>query len=367
MPEQVDVDTLRDWLDQARPVLVLDIRRSKDRTEWWIPGSLHRDIYDAVRADDPSVLADLENPGGQPLVVVCYQGQTSQKAAKRLAARGWQVFSLAGGMQAWSLAWNTATFTVLPAVIVQVRRTGKGCLSYLIVSAGEAVVIDAAVAPRVYLDLAAEHKATIRYVLDTHVHADHLSRSRQLAQEAGAILCLPRQQRVQFDYHPLDADTPISFGASVLRTIPTPGHTLESVCYLLDDQALFTGDTLFLQGVGRPDLQRGASEAPHHASLLYRSLQQLATLAPTLWVLPAHTAEPVPFDRRILTRPLGQIFLALGGLLDSEETFLHHLLAHLPETPPNYTQILAWNEQGELPPGDPTALEAGSNRCAVQI
>jgi glyoxylase-like metal-dependent hydrolase (beta-lactamase superfamily II) len=142
-----------------------------------------------------------------------------------------------------------------------VRRTGKGCLSYLIGANGEAAVVDAALAPAVYLRLAQQQGWRITAVLDTHIHADHLSRSRALADQTNATLYLPAQERVVFPFTPLcDGDT-VGIGASLLTAVHTPGHTLESTCYLLDEGLLFTGDTLFLAAVGRPDLEARPGEA----------------------------------------------------------------------------------------------------------
>src|SRR5438552_467604 len=111
-------------------------------------------------------------------------------------------------MQAWSLAWNTAEIPTNAPRVIQVRRTGKGCLSYLIGADGAAVVIDAAVNPEVYLDLANQQGWRITAVLDTHIHADHLSRSRVLSEQANASLYLPAQERVVFPFTSLrDGDT----------------------------------------------------------------------------------------------------------------------------------------------------------------
>src|SRR5205814_1694392 len=118
-------------------------------------------------------------PREWPVVAVCAQGRTSVVAADYLRGLGFRAFSLRGGMRAWSEAWNIAPVP-LPAggpTVIQVRRAGKGCLSYLVVSEGRAAVIDPAVAPGVYLDLARRHGAEIEAVLDTHVHADHVSRA----------------------------------------------------------------------------------------------------------------------------------------------------------------------------------------------
>src|SRR2546430_12283750 len=113
---------------------------------------------------------------------------------------------LEGGMRAWSLAWNTAEVSCpgSTARIVQLRRTGKGCLSYLIGSNGAAVVIDASLDPQVYHRLADEHGLRIRTLLQTHADADHLVPARALADDTGARLYFPATDRVSFEYAPLN-------------------------------------------------------------------------------------------------------------------------------------------------------------------
>jgi rhodanese-related sulfurtransferase len=147
--DTISVETLRERLAQGQPITVLDIRQTNDRAEWFIPGSVHLDAYDALKANDPNALADLDLPSDRPVVTVCGVGKTSLIAAQQLRARGLEVMSLEGGMKSWSLAWNTAEVPLSRKVarVIQVRRTGKGCLSYLIGSGEEAVVIDPALEP----------------------------------------------------------------------------------------------------------------------------------------------------------------------------------------------------------------------------
>jgi len=359
-------DDLRRLLERGAPITVLDVRPTAERAEWCIPGSVHADAYDALRRGDPTALADFHPTNGHPVVTVCAAGKTSMLAAERLRARGLDAVSLEGGMRAWSLAWNTAELPCpgSTARIVQLRRTGKGCLSYLIGSNGDAVVIDASLDPQVYRRVADEHGWRIRTVLETHVHADHLSRARALAADTGARLCLPTTDRISFEYAPVkDGDT-VRVGSAGLRVFHTPGHTPESACYLLDERALFTGDTLFLAAVGRPDLEATPDESQRRAQLLHASLRRLVALPPDILVLPAHTSEPVAFDGRPIGTTLGEIRERLPLLRETEEAFVSYLLSRIPPTPPNYHRIVALNEAGTLP-DDPTELEAGANRCAV--
>lgn len=363
----IDVETLRTWLEEGRPVMVLDIRPTQERAEWAIPGSVHVDAYDTLKAHDPDALAGLEFPGNVPVVTVCAAGKTSLIAAELLQARGIQAHSLEGGMKAWSLAWNSAEVS-LPgsaAHVIQVRRTGKGCLSYILGSEDVAAVIDPALPSEIYLYLAQVHGWRITSVLETHIHADHLSRARDLAERSHATLLLPDQQRVSYPFTPVHHGEQIPLGAVHLTALHTPGHTPESTCYLLDGSALFTGDTLFLDAVGRPDLHADVEEARHKAHALYRSLQDLLQLSTETVVLPCHTSQPIAFDHRPVSATLGEVKKRLRTLPTVEAAFVASILARIPPTPPNYERIIAYNEAGELPEERATDLEAGANRCAI--
>lgn len=371
MIDTISVDALRGMLERGEPVTVLDIRRGEQRAEWAIPGSLHADVYDALWAGNERVLDDVALPEGRPVIAVCNVGQTSQMAANLLRRRGVEALSLEGGMRAWSLAWNTAE---LPAEgregrqtsVVQVRRTGKGCLSYLIGSEGKAAVVDPSVDAETYVELAAARGFQIVAVLDTHVHADHLSRARALAALTGAELYLPEQKRVRFPFRPVNDGDVLTIGGAKLEALRTPGHTFESTCYLLDRRRLLTGDTLFVNAVGRPDLKSdNPDETRARAEALYDSLERLFALPRDVAVLGCHTSEPIAFDQQPVAAPLGRVRAGIPLLAESKSRFVEQLLARIPPTPPNHLHIVAMNEAGEQPAGDPTALEAGANRCAA--
>lgn len=364
---EISAEDLRDALDHHEPLTILDVRTAADRAEWSIPGSLHVDAYERLKAGDRSALDGAVLPADRPVVTVCGAGIVSLVAADMLRERGIDVMSLRGGMKGWSLAWNTALVEMPDslATVIQVRRTGKGCLSYIVGCDGDAVVVDPALDPDVYLQLAAERGWTITRVIDTHVHADHLSRSRALADRAGATYLLPRQERVHFDYEPLDDGDTLQIGRSTLRAIATPGHTNESMSYLLDERALITGDTLFLTSVGRPDLEATAEESRARAAALYHSLRRIEQLRPDTIVLPGHVSEPISFDGTPLAAALAEIRSRVDLLREDEAGFVESILGRIPPTPPNHHAIVQANEVGVLPAGDVTQLEAGANRCAV--
>jgi glyoxylase-like metal-dependent hydrolase (beta-lactamase superfamily II)/rhodanese-related sulfurtransferase len=366
----IDVESLRQMLEQGAPVIVLDVRPEEQRTEWRIPGSIHFDAYEALKAKDPNAMEGVERVdlrGEVPVVTVCAAGNSSAVAAEQLRERGYEVLTLAGGMKSWSLAWNTAEVKLpqTEARVLQIRRTGKGCLSYLVGSDGEGAVIDASLDPEVYLGLAKEHGSKISHVLDTHVHADHLSRSRRLAELVGATLHRPEGAPVSYPFSALEDGDALEVGLATLEAVGTPGHTPESTSYLLDRRALFTGDTLFLSAVGRPDLDATPEGSREKARELYRSLKRLLALGPETLVLPGHTSEPVAFDGDPLCAPLSEVRKNIRVLRENEDVFVETIAGRVAPTPSNFERIIELNRAGVSSEGDPTELEAGANRCAA--
>ena len=361
--ERTSVSELQELLAAGRPVTMVDVRSLAD-VDWAIPGSILVDAHDALKAGHLGPLAQLNLPPG-PVVTVCAMGNTAAIATDLLRARGVEASTLDGGMRAWSLAWNIAESTVAGYEIVQVRRTGKGCLSYIVASQAEAVVIDASIEPDVYVRLLKQRGWRLVGVLDTHIHADHLSRSRLLAEREGVELCLPAQRRAHFPFRAIaDGDT-IPFGVAELVALLSPGHTADSTTYLLANVAAFTGDTMFLAGVGRPDLEGGdRNEVVTRVRLLHESIRRLLELPADALILPGHVSDPIPFDGRLLATRAGTIRDTVPLTRLDQDVFVEAILARIPPSPPNHAKIIELNERGELP-DDPSELEAGANRCAI--
>lgn len=182
-----------------------------------------------------------------------------------------------------------------------VRQLYTGCLSeaaYFIESNGEAAVIDPLRDIEVYLELARERKATIRYIFETHFHADFVSGHLDLAAATGATIVYGPPPGTKYPVHIAKDGEVFSIGNVSLEVLHTPGHTLESCCFLLKDEqgkdyAVFTGDTLFVGDVGRPDLAQKENEITMDdlAGMLYDSLQKkIIPLADDVLVYPAHGA-----------------------------------------------------------------------------
>ena len=216
-----------------------------------------------------------------------------------------------------------------------------------------------------YIWLAEGRNWRITRVLDTHVHADHLSRSRRLAELVGATLHMPEGSPVSYKFSDLADGDVLEVGSATLEAVRTPGHTPESTSYLLDGLALFTGDTLFLSAVGRPDLDATPEGSREKARDLYVSLRRLLVLGPETLVLPGHTSEPVAFDGKPIGAPLSEVRENVSVLREDEDAFVEGVAGRVSPTPSNFERIVELNRAGASPEDAPTELEAGANRCAA--
>ncbi len=180
-----------------------------------------------------------------------------------------------------------------------IKQLYTGCLSeaaYFIESDGEAAIVDPLRDIDVYIQLAREHNATIKYIFETHFHADFVSGHLDLAKATGATIVFGPETETAFPVRVATDGEVFSIGKLTIETLHTPGHTLESSCYLLKDgegknHCLFTGDTLFVGDVGRPDLaqKEEGMTMDDLAGMLYESLQaKIIPLEDEIIVYPAH-------------------------------------------------------------------------------
>lgn len=180
---------------------------------------------------------------------------------------------------------------------MNLKQIYTNCLSeasYFIESAGEAAIVDPIRDTESYLQIAKEHNAIIKYIFETHFHADFISGHLDLAKQTGATIIYGPSTKANFKFHLANDGEEFKIGKLTLKSIHTPGHTLESTCYLLNDESgkpycIFTGDTLFAGDVGRPDLSSGHLSKEELASILYDSIQnKILPLPDDLIVYPAH-------------------------------------------------------------------------------
>jgi len=234
-----------------------------------------------------------------------------------------------------------------------------GCLahaSYLLASDGEAVVVDPQRDVELYLKAAAEHRATIRHIFETHLHADFVSGHRELAARTGAKIYMGAQSGATFEHVLVSDGFELKFGKASIGVLETPGHTPESICLVVTEAetsrapwAVLTGDTLFIGDVGRPDL------SPQHtpaqlAGLLYDSLHtKLMTLPDSVLVYPAHGAGSLCGKNMRAERSstIGTERLTNYALqIKSREEFIRQLTSNLPARPEYFAKDAEINRTG---------------------
>lgn len=304
------------------------------------------------------------------VITVCRTGVRSLYALHELAENGLSVRSLSGGMVAWSNTYVIAEVPIPDALgsrVVQIRRLSKGCSSYVIADGNECVVVDPSSKIEEYVRTVKREGFNITHVIDTHKHADHISGARRLASATGAQLHLSPMDSYYFEgYRPLVNATSIGFegGHTEVKLIHTPGHTPGSMSLLVNDKLLMSGDTLFLDGIGRPDLQGSVEES---ARQLYRTSEKLFDeLDPEVMVLPAHFAPSTDLMVTApITAPISLVEERIRRANLSDPNSVTGLACNLPK-PANYETILKINSgQATFDPSLCDLLEEGPNRCAL--
>ena len=360
------------------PPRVLDVRNAEEFARWRVEGPHPIDVlnvpyFEFVEREEASVGKVTGWIGGRTgdLAVVCAEGGSSAYVAEILQGRGLPAVNLAGGMVAWGLGTTVRPVPASgPVRLWQVLRFGRGCLSYVVARGDDAMVVDAHRGLDAYRALLEQEGLRLRAVFDTHLHADHVSGGPALAQGAGV------------GYHAHSADfegatvpvenlvenRPVRVGRlEVLPIVPiaTPGHTPGSTSLLVADAFLLTGDTLFVDDVGRPDL---GGQAGAWARDLHRTLhERLRPLGDAMVVLPAHASGLAG------PGPAGAIAGVLGDLRSRNRAMRLDLDAFIREAehaagsaPPEYAKIRAINLGRETAAEtELTELELGKNQCAL--
>ncbi len=381
---------LKRMLDTGERFYLLDVRNDDEFRRWRIEGrttppTLHIPYFVAVEDPDRFV-AEVERniPKDTLVVAVCAKGDSSLWVANEfLRPRGYQIVNLEGGMIAWGSFYDAHEIAESAddvVRIIQLERTARGCLHYIVNYDGDkAIVIDP---PRHFervLEITQERGWRITHIFDTHAHADHISGGPALSKLTGAPYYLHPYDGIHpidvlpatISYEPLWDGMTFPLGEATLKALHIPGHTLGNIAYLLEGKRryLFTGDSIFIISIARPDLGgRGETWSP----IWYDTLtQRLLTLPDEVVILPGH------FSQHKEAREDGSFAATLGELKRSNEDlrkvmtmskdeFVAYMLSSLPEFPPQYVDIKRVNA-GLLVPDEEKAneLELGKNICAL--
>src|SRR5688572_4788036 len=276
---------------------------------------------------------------------------------------------------------------------MKIEQIYTGCLAqgaYYIESEGEAVIIDPLREVEPYFQKAERNNARIKYVLETHFHADFVSGHLDLSKKTGAPIVYGPNAKPSFEFYSAKDGEELKVGKATIKVLHTPGHTMESTCYLLKDEkgkdvGLFSGDTLFIGDVGRPDLaQKVASDLTQDklAGYLFDSLRnKIMPLADDIIVYPAHGAGSACGKNmsKETTDTLGhqkQTNYALRSTMTKEE-FIHEVTSGLVPPPAYFPLNVMMNIQGYdsidtvLARGqhalDPQAFETAANETGALL
>jgi glyoxylase-like metal-dependent hydrolase (beta-lactamase superfamily II)/rhodanese-related sulfurtransferase len=395
--QEIEPTELKKKIDNHENIFILDVRTPQEYEAWKLSYENHQNPklipVDRLFMNDPDLLKEI--PKDQEIVTLCAHGNRSMMAARLLNQLGYNVKSVRGGMAGWNKVYDVAEVPVpveAPFRIWQIRRISKGCMGYIVSSKENKTA--AAIDPsreiyQAFLNVARENDLKIIKVIDTHQHADHVSGVAKLTSaitkegNVEAFACFSsleeyNSENTEIRIHYIKNGDIIEISPRIsLEAIHTPGHTNGSMSFLVkstnDTDAnnnavsyLFTGDTLFVDSVGRPDLRE---EAKKYAELLYQTYhQKIVNLPENTLVLPAHFnaaaialkhAEPI-------SETIGSLKKKIKLLSMNEDEFVHHVTDTLPSRPMNYKTIIEINKR-ILPFDDMQMpdLEAGPNSCAV--
>jgi glyoxylase-like metal-dependent hydrolase (beta-lactamase superfamily II) len=354
-------------------LFILDVRNESDFNDWKVEGEnftyLNVPYFELIDGIEP--IAD-QVPQNQDVVIICAKGGSSVFVGEQLVEAGFNnIYTLEDGMKAWSEHLEKVKIYEDDQIkVFQFIRVGKGCLSYMVVSEDEALIVDAARFLDVYIEAAKQEGAKITHIVDSHLHADHISGGKMLAEKTGAKYYLMKSEGAVFDFEPLENYKKIEYNQVQLEVlaVKTPGHTPGSVSFLVNDKLLFSGDTIFISGLGRPDLGNKVRE---WANDLYHTVHsKISDIADDVIVLPGHYADldsEINADR-FIGDSLGNIRKRNEKMFTTpKDEFLNQVEKSASSVkPPNFEEIVGINRGTQKADADKMQeLEIGPNRCAV--
>lgn len=353
----ISADELWSKIKKEELLVLVDVRQPEEFSEFKIPGSINIPLAELFNKESIGKI-----PKGKQVVTICPHGNRSMVATFALARNGIEASSLAGGLAGWGQVLNPQVVSRESTTIIQVEKVGKGCLSYIAGSNGQAIVIDPVYPAEKYVEFARGEGLTIVKVIDTHQHADHVSSARDLAKMTGSEIYVSKYERYDFESGKIGDGDVMTIGSSKIRAIHTPGHTAGSLSFVLDERYVFTGDILFAEGIGRPDLRDNAEEFAEH---LYDSLhKKLLALPNETVVLPAHHGD-TPRKNGIVYTDIGNT-KKLSILELTHDQFIKKVASTMLPKPMNYEKIIQINRSSQsISVLEVPNLEIGPNRCSI--
>lgn len=376
MSHSITVAELLSKIDAGERFLLLDVRNDEEYARWKVEGrhpvdTVHRPYFDFI--EEESLLDAVPRDRG-PVYAICAKGDSSDLIAEMLRERGADASNVEGGMVAYGEYLQPVrvpldTDEAGRFEIWQMNRRGKGCLSYVIRSGAEAIVVDPSRNIGEYERFVAGLGAEIVDVFDTHVHADHISGGPSLAPRHHARYFVAGRTGMEATHDDEQIQLGGPDGVTVtVKLLATPGHTPGSTSFLVGRNHLLSGDTLFVASVGRPDL--GGHVVEWGRMLFHTLTERFAALPDDLVVLPAHYAATSEIDANgVVCGRMGVLRATVPELqIHSEAEFVEAMKNAVTTPPAIYEQIIRVN-LGERTVEDSEASEweLGKNQCAASM
>jgi len=362
-------------IDNEEDVFILDIRAEEDYDEWHIT---HKNVgimnypYFNMLSEIPTDLKS-ELPDDKEIITVCAKGKSSEMISEMLVEEGYTSQSLDTGMIGWAdvLVRKEIPTQSSESKIYQYIRPSSGCLSYLIKSGSDIAIIDPLhrFVDR-YIEDANKMSAEIRYSIDTHIHADHVSGLYDLSEETNAervVLDQVDNRGIEYDVTKVEDGHTLQLGDTEIEVMFAPGHTTGQTAFY-NNGVLFTGDSIFIDSIARPDLE-DADESEEMASVLYDTVTNIITeYDDDTIIAPAHASENTKINANIndtYTAYLIDTLEEIDALSYSKSNFVDYIVTDMPSKPSNFKNIIEYNK-GLTDESDDTLfeLELGPNNCA---
>lgn len=359
--------------DPSRPII--DTRPTDDFDAWHIPGAINAPWVPDAELDAAAIDAASDS---DHVLTVCGFGISSIDFATELEARtGAEVSVIENGMVGWSQVYDVAEVDLGDGVTGwQVQRLAKGCLGYVIgcERTNEAVAVDVPIHLEEVLHVLDRQELTLVAAVDTHIHADHVSGTPALAERTGVpyhIGAHAADRGLAHEHRPLADGDVIEAGDVTLTARHTPGHTSDSLSLVIGDEtAVLTADTLFVDAVGRTELEGDADERARTRELFHSLMGVLLALDDGCLLLPGHVD---PGEDRLhdvdtpVSGTIAEVRETVAVLELDADAFVDRIAGAGGERPPNYRAIILVNLGSGPMPNEAviSQLEQGPNRCAA--
>ncbi|UCF95220.1 MAG: MBL fold metallo-hydrolase [Desulfobacterales bacterium] len=364
------------WVTTAgSDFVLLDVRNNEEFSRFKVEGPhlakmVNVPYVDFIEKEEECVA---QVPRGEKIRIVCAKEGSAKYVGEILVNHGFaDVRYLAGGIKTWgNLLAPKRVESWKGAELYQFIRPGKASCSYGLMYAGEMMIFDPSRNVEFYKNFAQAHGCRIILTLETHLQADYISGSRQLAAETGARIIGHDNDfhGAAFRYQPVGDEEIYRFsqGGPEVKAVLTPGHTPGSTSYVIDNKYLITGDTVFILSIGRPDL---GGKAEEWSKLLFKTLKtKIEGMDANLTILPGHYMDWKEMNaRQLLADTLGNIKKRNAGIygIQTEADFVRFIQENMRAQPEVYAQIRKVNAGLlEVDDEEQEIMDLGKNECAA--